>query len=518
MSQVTRKSVKPPKRRLHNGQHSLDFLGEHELIVDNFAGGGGASSGIEKAFGRKIDIAINHDPEAIALHKANHPDTEHHCESVWDVDPREVTKGRPVGLAWFSPDCKHFSKAKGSTPVNKNIRGLAWVAIRWASTVRPRIIMLENVEEFKTWGPLDESNQPDKSRTGETFSNWKSQLVELGYQVEHKELIAADYGAPTIRKRLFLIARCDGNPITWPEQTHTNPDILHSAKLKHWRPASECIDFSIPVKSIFERKKPLADNTMKRIARGIQRFVIDTPKPFILRNGQTEGGANGVQHPISKPLTTAVSKSENCLVVPWVIKHFTGATGSSMSKPVPTLMGSGSQNQYAHVILAPTDDIKLGFITQFNRTNIGTGLDKPLNTLRSGGNAFGLVQVSCSAKVELGEAQSNFYGFITKYYSQGTGSKLDEPMHTVATKDRFGLVIVEGVEHQIIDIGMRMLTPREQFLAQGFDPDYKIDIDYNGKPLTKKAQQRMCGNSVSPVMSFNLVKANLSVQPARRSA
>lgn len=434
--------------RLHCRQFPLDFLLDNELIVDNFAGGGGASSGIEKAFGRPVDIAINHDPEAIALHKANHPYTKHYCESVWDIDPRKVTAGRPVGLAWFSPDCTHFSKAKGGTPVKKQIRGLAWVAIRWAATVRPRIIMLENVEEFKTWGPLTADNYPDETRKGETFKAWKAQLERLGYVVEHRELIAADYGAPTTRKRFFLIARCDGQEIQWPEETHAPPYAIDAQleKMNCWVPAASCIDWSIPTKSIFFRKKPLAENTLRRIARGVERFVLDEPSPFIIPMDCINLGDNGIQSPIIKPLDTIGSKTERCLVAPFL------------------------RNRLA---------------IEFHEEKHG---------------------------------QAKFYGFITKYYSTNIGLDLRSPLHTVPTKDRFGLVIVEVVGEQIVDIGLRMLSQREQYLAQGFDKEYKIDIEFNGRKLSKKSQQRMCGNSVSPVMSYQLALANIENRAAETAA
>lgn len=253
-----------------------------ELIVDNFAGGGGASTGIEMATGRPVDIAINHDPAAIAMHKVNHPYTKHYCENIWEVDPVKVCKGRPVGLAWFSPDCTHFSKAKGGKPVDKNIRGLAWVAVKWAKLVHPRVIILENVEEFKTWGPL-KGNYPDPERKGETFNQFVKALKRFGYKVDWRELRACDYGAPTIRKRFFMIARCDGQPIVWPEPTHGDPDGIEvrCGLLKPWRTAAEIIDWSIPCPSIFERKRPLAEKTMRRIARGIKKFIIDNPNPYI---------------------------------------------------------------------------------------------------------------------------------------------------------------------------------------------------------------------------------------------
>lgn len=296
------------------------------IIVDNFAGGGGASTGIEMATGRSVDIAINHDVNAVAMHTTNHPETLHYCESVFDVNPVVATAGRPVGLAWFSPDCRHFSKAKGSKPVEKEIRGLAWIVIRWALAVRPRVMMLENVEEFKTWGPLLAAEmRPDPARAGETFEAFcgmlsggipaghpalaecceflgiavdgeqAQQLVAgLGYAVDYRELRACDFGAPTIRKRFFMVMRCDGVPVSWPQATHADPKspAVQGGKLKAWRTAAECIDWSIPAQSIFDRKKPLAENTLRRIARGIQRFVIDSPSPFIVKCNHTSTRTN----------------------------------------------------------------------------------------------------------------------------------------------------------------------------------------------------------------------------------
>lgn len=269
----------------------------NEIVVDNFAGGGGASTGIEIAIGRSVDIAINHDPAAIAMHRANHPATKHYQEDVWKVDPAEACAGRPVALAWFSPDCKHHSKAKGGKPVSKKIRGLAWVAVKWAKAVRPRVIMLENVEEFQDWGRLDEKSRPDPRYKGETFRRFVLQLERLGYHVEHRLLRACDYGAPTIRKRFFLIARCDGKPIVWPEPTHAAPDSIEVAAgaKKPWVPVADVLDFDLPCPSIFASSeeimeqygiravRPLSENTMKRIARGLMKFVVNNPKPFIVQ-------------------------------------------------------------------------------------------------------------------------------------------------------------------------------------------------------------------------------------------
>ena len=303
-----------------------------ELIVDNFAGGGGASTGIEIATGRSVDIAINHDPKAIAQHRANHPSTKHYCESVWDVDPVKACGGHPVAMAWFSPDCKHFSKAKGGKPKDKNIRGLAWVALRWAGKVRPRVIMLENVEEFKTWGPLNRRHHPIKSKQGDTFRKFVHQLEDLGYTVSHRELVAADYGAPTMRKRFFLIARCDGKPIIWPEPTHApkdSPEVAAGRK-KPYVGAYTQIDLSLPCPSIFDTKeeiwkkygiraqRPLAEKTMKRIARGLKKFVLENPEPFIVT---VNHGGEREPRDITDPMPTITGKHGFGIVAPTLIQY-----------------------------------------------------------------------------------------------------------------------------------------------------------------------------------------------------
>lgn len=429
-----------------------------EIIVDNFAGGGGASTGIELATGLNVDIAINHDPAAIAMHKANHPDTEHYCESVWDINPSEVVKNRKVGLCWLSPDCKHFSKAKGGKPVDKTIRGLAWVAVNWAIKVRPRVIMLENVEEFKTWGPLKQNAagdfMPDPDKKGMTFLSFKKSLESLGYEVETKELKACDFGAPTTRKRLFLIARCDGHPISWPEPTHGEPEELNVqlGLKKPYRTAGEVIDWSIPAPSIFDRKRPLADNTMRRIARGIQKFVIADPKPYIVRIGQTGFGGDRLQYEIDRPLTTITTKAEHCLVAPFLTHYYTETTENGVR---------------------------------------GQSLNEPIATIPTA-NRFGLVQA-----------------FLMKYYGQGVGQSLHEALHTIPTKDRFGLVTVAGEQYRITDIGMRMLQPHELFKAQGFPDEYIIDRGHKGNKYPKTQQVARCGNSVPPVFAESLVRANL---------
>lgn len=327
-------------------QFVLDI--NQEIIVDNFAGGGGASMGIELALGRCVDVAINHDAEAIQMHSMNHPQTRHYCESVWDVDPLEVTRGRPVGLGWFSPDCKHFSKAKGGKPREKHIRGLAWIVLRWVALVRPRVIMLENVEEFRTWGPLLENGHPCPERKGKTFKSFVHQLQEKGYRVEHRELRACDYGAPTIRKRLFLIARCDAKPIVWPTPTHgapTSPEVL-SGRLKPWLTAADCIDWSIPCPSIFERKRPLAEATLKRIARGIRRYVVDATDPFIVKCNHTSNRTvydcfrgSGIH----EPLKTVTASHGMAVAIPHVTKFRAGAIGSPLDEPLHTVTAGGEQ-------------------------------------------------------------------------------------------------------------------------------------------------------------------------------
>lgn len=460
-----------------------------EIAVDNFAGGGGASTGYEMATGLSVDIAINHDPAAIAMHKVNHPDTEHYCESVWDVDPKEAVKGRKVGLAWFSPDCKHFSKAKGGKPVEKKIRGLAWIAVKWAIAVRPRVIILENVEEFKTWGPLLENGKPDPKRKGETFLSFVKSLESLGYEVDWREMRACDYGAPTIRKRLFLIARCDGKPIKWPEPTHADPKLLkvQAKKLQPWRTAAEIIDWDIGTPSIFTRKKPLAENTMKRIARGIKKFVIDNPTPFIVKcNHTTTKGTYDVfrGQSLSEPLQTITTAPGFALVTPFLATYYTettenGVRGQTLQDPIATIP---TANRFGLVT---------AFIAQHFKSSIGHEVNQPLAAITTV-NKASLVQA-----------------FLVKYYGSDVGQSINEPLHTVTTRDRFGLVTLKGQDYQIVDIGMRMLQPHELYAAQGFPNNYIIDRDHEGNPYPKTAQVARCGNAVPPPFAEHLVRANL---------
>lgn len=457
-----------------------------EIVVDNFAGGGGASTGIEMATGMSVDIAINHDPAAIEMHKLNHPDTEHYCESVWDVDPKEACRGRRVGLAWFSPDCKHFSKAKGGKPVDKNIRGLAWIAVKWAIAVKPRVIMLENVEEFRTWGPLDAHGYPDTNRKGEIFDSFIKALESLGYEVQFKELRACDYGAPTIRKRFFMIARCDGRQINWPEPTHGDPQSLEVqlGRKIPWRTTSEIIDWRIGTPSIFDRKRPLAENTLKRIARGIQKFVVENPNPFIVRIGQTGFGKDRLQYKLDTPLTTITTKAEHCLVTPFLAQYYTETSirevrGQSLTEPIYTIP---TANRFGLVT---------AYVAQHYKNSIGHEIDQPLNAITTV-NKASLVQA-----------------FLIKYYGSDIGQNLEQPLHTITTKDRFGLVTLLGNQYQIVDIGMRMLQPHELYAAQGFPENYLIDKYADGSRIPKAEQVKRVGNSVSPYLPEALVRANL---------
>ncbi|WP_276918758.1 DNA cytosine methyltransferase [Aneurinibacillus aneurinilyticus] len=494
-----------------------------EIIVDNFAGGGGASTGIEMAIGRSVDIAINHDEDAIAMHQANHPDTEHYCESVWTVNPKEAVKGRSVALAWFSPDCKHFSKAKGGKPVEKNIRGLAWVAVKWANAVKPRVIMLENVEEFKTWGPLLKNGKPDPDRKGETFAEFVNALKKRGYEVDYRELRACDYGAPTIRKRFFLIARCDGKPIVWPDPTHGDPnsDDVKKGKLMPWRTAAEIIDWSQPCPSIFERKKPLAENTLRRIARGIKRFVLENPRPFIVRIGQTGFGGDRLQYEIEQPLTTITTKAEHLLVQPFIAKHYGGGytgPGTDCNEPLSTVT-TVDHNALVTAFLSkyygetsPTEvrghepDEPLHTISTANRFALVTShLVKFRGTCKDGQPVTQPMPTITAGGQHVGEVRA----FLLKYYGAGIGQDVREPLHTVPTKDRFGLVTIHGQDYQIVDIGMRMLQPHELFAAQGFPSNYIIDKDHNGNSYPKAEQVKRCGNSVPPPFAEHLVRANL---------
>ena len=505
--------MRPPEIRLFGD----------ELIVDSFAGGGGASCGIEMALGRSPDIAINHDAEAIAMHRVNHPTTIHLQGDIWDQDPKAVTAGRPVGLAWFSPDCKHFSKAKGGKPVEKKIRGLAWVVVRWAKAVRPRVICLENVEEFQDWGPLLDDGKPCPLRKGFTFRRWWRQLENLGYQVEMRELRACDFGAPTSRKRLFVVARCDGQPIVWPEPTH-GPGRLP------YRPAAECIDWTLACPSIFERARPLAENTLRRIARGIRRYVIEAAQPFIVPlTHHGDARTHSIGDPM--PTVTGAHRGEHALVAPTLVQTGYGERPGQaprsldLQAPLGTVVGGGQKHALVAAFLArhygghendgAPPQLPLPTITaQDHHAVVASHLLKlrggfgdhhttaqdhrqPMPTVTAGGTHLAEVRA-----------------FLVAYYGSDQDPQLGLPMATVTTHDRFGLVMVEGVPHVIADIGMRMLAPRELFRAQGFPDSYRIEVEIDGRVLSKSAQVRCCGNSVCPPLAAALVRANVGAAAA----
>lgn len=450
-----------------------------ELVIDLFAGGGGASTGIEQAIGRHVDIAVNHDPDAVSLHQVNHPQTRHLISDVFEVDPVAVCDGQPVGLLWASPDCKHFSKAKGGKPVSKKIRGLAWVVVKWAKLAKPRMIHLENVEEFQTWGPLLENGRVCPDRKGRTFRTWKRALERLGYVVEHRELRACDYGAPTIRKRLFLTARRDGLPIIWPAPTH-------GPGRKPYRTAAECIDWSIPCPSIFERERPLVDATLRRIAHGLKRFVIDSAKPFIVP--VTHQGDSRVHEspgwPVDRPISTVTTQDHHHLVSAQIV-GVGGRAGQSRPRSVDEPMQTITAKADAALVTS--------HLAKLRGTSNSAATDAPLATVSAGGMHHAEVRA-----------------LLIKYYGTNQDPQLDEPLHTVTTKDRFGLVTIKGEDYLIAEIGMRMLQPRELYRAQGFPDTYAIERGADGRALSKASQVRMCGNSVCPPMARAIVAANFS--------
>lgn len=623
------------------------------LIVDCFAGGGGASTGIEMACGRSPDIAINHDPQAVAMHKLNHPNTKHYCENIVELAPRKVTRGRHVALAWFSPDCTFHSKARGGKPFRdrnkaRRTRGLAWVVTNWAREVRPDVIMLENVEEFADWGPLGPDGKPCPLRKGFTFRRWCSMLQKLGYEIDMRELRACDYGAPTTRKRLFIIARCDGKPIVWPEPTHAKGG---ARGLLPYRTAAECIDFSLPCPSIFltkeegakvGAKRPLAENTMRRIARGLKKFVLDNPKPFIVglahgdhargagdrshgldepvrtihaggnnhalitpavmkfrgespgtaadapldtitagpkdrpagnahgmgllapivaRIGQT-GGNGDYSNDAREPLTTITTKAEHLLVAPIGVprygeRHGQEPRAASLEHPAPTVVptqngqqivaaflarhfggnyeGAGAQAELPIPTITARDHhaVVTAHVAMHTTGHPGAAADDPAPTITTAGQgavvASSLLKMKgtgAGAEIEAplhtiqaqGFHHAEVRAFLSRYNGSSIGHGLDVPMSTIDTTDRLGLVMVEGVPHAIVDIGMRMLKPRELYLCQGFRSDYVIEFTYNGKPLPADAQVRMVGNSVSPVIPAALLRANFAAAEQERAA
>lgn len=523
------------------------------LIIDLFAGGGGASAGIEAALGRPVDIGINHDPVALAVHKANHPATRHLEADIWEVRPLEATGGRPVDVLWASPDCTHFSIAKGDVPKKQEIRSLAWAVVRWAKAVKPSVIFVENVQEFRGWGPLGRDGRPQKARMGVTFLRWRRQLERLGYTVDHKVLDASRYGAPTRRRRLFIVARRDGLPIRWPEPTH-------GAGLQPLVPAAVCIDWSLPCPSIFERATPLADKTLWRIAQGIRRFVLDNPSPFIVK--VNHGGWDARVQSMNEPMTTITAQHGHGLIVPSLVEMNHSNQPHGADEPLgtvttqhnrfnlvaPTLVQTGYGERAGQAARVPGLGKPLGTVVGCGQKHalvaaflakhfggvVGQPIENPASTITAkdhhGLAAATLVKLrgQChSADVEAplptltagGQHVAEVCAFLTAYYSsngrQDKGQDLSGPARTITTRDRLGLVTVEGIDYQIVDIGMRMLQPHELLAAQ-FG---RFAADYDLSPAnTKAAKVRLIGNSVCPELVEALVAANAPAGAAEVAA
>ncbi len=518
------------------------------LIIDGFAGGGGASVGIEMALGRSVDIAINHDPAAILMHKTNHPHTIHLTEDIFKVDLQKYTKGRHVGLAWFSPDCRSFSKAKGSAPRSASIRMLPWAVFHHAQKILPDVIIMENVEEIQQWGPLDESGRPIKELEGTEYNRFITAMKSLGYVFDSKELVAADYGAPTTRKRWYAIFRRDGLPIVWPKPTHSKDGIN---RLKPWVPVSSVLDFSNIGKSIFGRKKPLADKTMNRIARGFDKYVVRNADPFIIQVGYGErkgqkprcnsinqplgtivagavkhalitpaltpfvdkayaGNYKGCGSATDNPLSAITTVDHNRLITPYIIQYHSekndkDVRGQEVNRPIQTI---DTSNRYAQVS---------AFLTKFYKTGTGQSIDEPLHTITTSPGHFGMVSVLTvkledliKAGVDEETAQKCTWvsKFLIEYYGTSIASAVTDPLPTITTKDRFALITILGDNYAVLDIYLRMLTPEELKMAQGFPKDYIIDRDYRWRPYPIKEQVARIGNSVVPVMAKALVEAN----------
>lgn len=606
-------------------QYTLNF--SNKILVDFFAGGGGASTGLEMGLNNTVFVAVNHNPKALSMHEVNHPHAKHFVQDVFVVDPIKVCDGHRVGWFHASPDCTHHSQAAGGQPRKKEIRDLSWVAIKFAGKVRPDVISLENVKQILNWGPLiakrdkatgrvitlekidvggkkvhrvaepgehvPRHNQfliPDPRRKGSTWRHFVRSLEKLGYVVEWKKLIAADFGAPTTRERLFLIARCDGQPIIWPTPTHfKNP----KRGQKKWRSAAECIDFDDLGKSIFDREKPLANATCKRIARGTFKFVLEAKEPYLIKSStpfiyRDFGTSTG--HHIDEPLATITSTfGGHCTVVNPIltpfITEFANASQQrnwSADQPLSTICAQVKGGH--HALVAPMlihaghgegtpenprwskgcDDIRnpLATITTSGGRNLvsaymmqanggfcetdGRGLDKPLSTITNAGSQQQLVSAVFTqayygnkregdhrsesinnplrtiptenrhSLVSASLSKDNFDGalrvaaFLINYYGNGDARDIQNPLDTVTTKDRLALVTVwiKGEPWIIVDIRMRMLKPRELYLAQGFPKNYVIDIGHDGKPLSKKDQVHMVGNSVSPEPMAAIARAN----------
>ncbi len=580
-----------------------------EIVVVGFAGGGGSSTGIKMATGADPEVAINHDESALAMHRANHPGTLHVRSNIWRVDPDEVAPGRPIGLAWFSPDCVDHSKAKGGMPVRRHVRDLGWIPVLWAQRRRPRIIMIENVEEFEQWSPViydaDGSGRRDPERRGETFGRMVGAMRREGYRGEWRTIRAYRHGAPTLRNRLYMVFRRDGQPIAWPDPTHGDPRASGGGLLP-WRTAADVIDWSLPCPSIFMTReearayfeatgvrvnRPLADATMARIARGVWRYVLTAAVPFVVgvgsRAGQsperpaeaplgtvtaTKRGQHALVTPFLVPTThsgdarvngaeeplrtvTTAHRGEHALVTPFLARQFGASVGAGPDDPAPTVMpnGGGKTALIAPLLTryngpgrggqdrAGAPDVPAGtittenrhalvaaFLAQHNRGSVGHQAGEPLSTITGRGTqqavvSAGLVSLHGAERRGQGIEEpvpgltaggthvAELRAFLLKYFGTDQDPRLEEPLHTATARARFGLVLVEGELHQVVDVGMRMLTPRELFLAQGFPQGYVIDrglYEDGWRPLTKTDQVRMAGNSVCPPVAAALVAAN----------
>lgn len=476
------------------------------IIIDCFAGGGGASVGIEMALGRQVDIAINHDPSAILMHKTNHPDTLHLTEDIFEVDLPSYVGDRHVALMWASPDCTSHSKAKGGRPRNSGLRILPWAVYKHAKTLLPDVIIMENVEEIQQWGPLDSDGHPIPGRKGEDYKKFITAMKSLGYIFDSRELTAADYGAPTTRRRWYGIFRRDKKPIVWPEPTHNKNG---TGGLKKWVPVHTVLDFSDLGKSIFGRKKPLAGNTMKRIARGLEKFVFENPEPFIVLVNHG-GGFRGQS--IHEPIPTITQKNGIGIIKPFLIQYHSETKrgevrGQSVEEPLRTI---DTSNRYGAV---------MAFLTKFYKSGTGQGMFEPIHTITTSPGHFGQASVFAVKTEDLmknGVPEETVRKctwvseFIMEYYGGGTGQSVDAPLHTIVTKDRFALITILGNEYVILDIFLRMLTAEELKLGQGFPKDYIIDRDYTWKVYPVSERVKRIGNSVVPIMAEALVRANCS--------
>lgn len=514
---------------------------KENLIIDCFAGGGGASVGIEMALGRPVDIAINHDPDAILMHKTNHPDTLHLTEDIFKVDLQKYVKGRKVSLMWASPDCTSHSKAKGGKPREKGLRILPWAVYKHAKAIMPEVILMENVEEIQQWGPLDAAGHPIKEKKGEDYKKFITAMKSLGYIFDSRELVAADYGAPTTRKRWYAVFRRDGKDIVWPEPTNSKGGVND---LQPWEPIYKYLDLQDFGNSIFDRKKPLAKNTMNRIARGLEKFVFNCPEPFIMKcyGGNYQGAGSSIHEPLHTITTVDHNALVTPIVTPYMMRNNTGAPGSDVKEPMLTITTGGHHGLVSPLIIqyhsettkngvrgqSVTEPIQtidtsnryglvISYMTKFYKSGCGQSLTEPIHTITTSPGHFGIVSVTAADRKELQEAGINeemaqkctwVSQFIMEYYGCGLGQSVQEPLHTITTKDRFALITVLGNEYIILDIFLRMLKGEELKLGQGFPKDYIIDRDYMGRKYPVSKQVARIGNSVVPIMAQKLVEVN----------